>query len=206
MVTLKWGVMKKLYKRFLENEGKGKYVSEFCIPCNIAIWTTVNKYSQLFGIPVIYGGVREIESSPPEIFGFSSNYFKEIAKDVLTEEEIEEFMPYDFDYKNASFDNELQSIWIFDYIYWRREEEQRALNELGWSKGNYISEIHIDCSLHELCSYFHMKNWGRVRTALHYSKMIRRGDMKREEAIEILEKEEKKDVKYILNKLKGVLE
>lgn len=206
MVTPRWSIMKKLYKRFLENEGKGKFVSEFCIPCNIAIWTTVNRYSELFKIPVIYGGVREIESSPPEIFGFSSQYFKEIAKDVLTEEEIKEFMPYEFDYKNASFDNELSSIWIFDYIYWRREEEQKALKEIGWSKGNNISEIHIDCSLHELCSFFHRKKWGRVRTALHYSKMIRRGDMNREEALRLLKKEESKRVShiknYFINKLK----
>lgn len=26
MVTPRWGIMKRLYKRFLENEGKGKYV------------------------------------------------------------------------------------------------------------------------------------------------------------------------------------
>lgn len=197
MVTPRWSIMKKLYKKFLENEGKGKFVSEFCIPCNIAIWSTVNKFSEIFKIPVIYGGVREIESSPPEIFGFSSQYFREIARDVLTEEEIKEFMPYEFDYKNASFDNELSSIWIFDYIYWRREDEQKALKEIGWNKGNNISEIHIDCSLHELCNYFHKKNWGRVRTALHYSKMIRRGDMTREEALKLLKKEEGKRVSYI---------
>lgn len=197
MITPRWSIMKRLYKRFLENEGKGKYVSEFCIPCNIAIWTTVNRYSELFKIPVIYGGVREIESSPPEIFGFSSEYFKDIAKDVLTEEEIDEFMPYKFDYKNASFDNELSSIWIFDYLYWRREEEQKALKEIGWSKGNNVSEIHIDCSLHDLCNYFHKKSWGKVRTALHYSKMIRRGDMSRQEALALLKKEESKKIKNL---------
>lgn len=205
MVTPRWSIMKKLYKRFLENEGKGKYVSEYCIPCNIAIWTTVNRYSELFNIPVIYGGVREIESSPPEIFGFSSQYFKDIAKDVLTEDEIIDFMPYEFDYKNASFDQELSSIWIFDYIYWRREDEQKALKEIGWSKGKFPSEIHIDCSLHSLCSYFHLQRWGGLRTSLHYSKMIRRGDMTRKEALKLLKEESKDDAKLILKNFRKTI-
>lgn len=205
MITPRWSIMKKLYNRFLENEGKGKFVSEFCIPCNIAIWTTVNKYSNLFGIPVIYGGVREIESSPPEIFGFSSKYFKEVAKDVLNEEEIQEFMPIDFDYKEASFDNELNSIWIFDYIYWTKEEEKKVLKGLGWSKGDFPSDIHIDCSLHSLCSYYHLKKWGGLRTSLHYSKMIRRGDMKRDEALRLLKEESKENFNYIFKKFREKL-
>lgn len=198
MVNPRPGILKKLYKRFLENEGKGKFTSEFCIPCNIAIWVTVNRYSGIFNIPVIYGGIREIESSPEEIFGFSSKYFKEIAKDVLTEAEIREFIPYDFEYENASLDNELNSIWLFDYVYWRRSDEKKVLEKLGWSKGNNISEIHVDCTLHDICSYFHMKKWGGARTALHYSKMIRRGDMKRYEAMALLEKEEKKNVSKLM--------
>ena len=199
MITPRWSIMQKLYKRFLDNEGKGKFVSEFCIPCNIAIWTAVNQIGSLYGIPIIYGGIREIESSPAEIFGFSSQYFKNIALEVLTENEIHEFAPYPMDYKNASMDNELDSIWIFDYIYWDRIKEREAIRTLGWKKGRKnIGEIHIDCELHGLCNQFHKKSWGSIRTALHYSKMIRRGDMQRNEAIKLLEKEEIEDPTTIL--------
>lgn len=70
MVTPRWSLFRRLYKRFLEHNAGGKFVSEFCIPCNIAIWTCVNRYSDLFGVPVIYGGVREIESSPRKSSAF----------------------------------------------------------------------------------------------------------------------------------------
>lgn len=138
-----------------------------------------------------------MESSPPEIFGSSSNYFREIAKNVLNKEEIDEFMPIDFDYRKATFDNELNTIWIFDYIYWNREDEKKALKVLGWSRGDFPSDIHIDCSLHFLCSFYHLKKWGGLRTSLHYSKMIRRRNMKREEALKLLKAESKEDYKSI---------
>ena len=206
MITPRWSIMQKLYQRFLDNEGKGKFVSEFCIPCNIAIWTAVNQIGGLYGIPIIYGGIREIESSPPEIFGFSSQYFKNIALEVLTEDDVHEFAPYPMDYKNASFDDELGSIWIFDYLYWDRNKEKAALREMGWEKGREnIGDIHMDCELHGLCNQFHKQSWGSVRTALHYSKMIRRGDMERNEAIKLLEKEEIEDPTPILQHFRSRL-
>lgn len=116
---------------------------------------------------------------------------------------MEEFAPYPMNYKNAAFTDERASIWIFDYLPWDRKEEQKVLKSLGWSKGKEnTGEIHIDCTLHGVASNFHYQRWGGARTALHYSKMIRRGDMKRPEAMRLLRQDEADDARPILREFK----
>lgn len=105
----------------------------------------------------------------------------------------------------VSFKNKgVQVIYFYDYIEYNPYKMIKILkNEVGW-KAPSKKESRMDCKLHSLSNYQHLRNMGITADGFTLSIVVRNGMLSREEAIEkeeILKKDLQKECQEVCNEL-----
>ncbi|MFC1921614.1 hypothetical protein ACFLYQ_07820 [Chloroflexota bacterium] len=82
-------------------------------------------------------------------------------------------------------------LGYWDHIYWREKEvEETVIKELGWKGAeDHTTTWRIDDSAYPLINYLYLKLVGFTEHDEMYSKMIREGQLTRDEAIKRVEKD-----------------
>lgn len=165
---------------------------ELCSPCGLGIQSSCNKISRDMGIPMLLLGTSTLEKKcpPPE-----KMYDLQRFSAILFDAQIED--------SNYWYDN--PGLKIFTPLNYSRlkEDEIKALleKEMGWQDWGK----HSDCIAEPFSNYLREHRYGFSRRACFYSEMIRRGEMKRDEALEKLADEnpaeEPKNLDEVLSRL-----
>lgn len=203
-----WGLLKKLYREFLLKAGK------FCFVCDMGIWATVHRIAEQYDVPLIVSGFSaQIESLDNKMYSYNNNLFKNIAGDLLTKEEMKDFLEETKiqrllkRLKHCRLTRYRKQISLPDYMVWDDKEIKRVItDELGWEKRQDGSSDHIDCLFAPIKNYLIVQKWGFGEKTTKYAAMTRAGELKREEALKKAQEEESKDVSGTLNKFKELLE
>lgn len=97
-----------------------------------------------------------------------------------------------------------QTIRVFDYLKWDQDLIEKTLQEeTGWEKPERSLTWRYDCILEPLLDYTFKKDLGISSTGLYLCGLVRSGDLRREEALQILEENE--DQSRLNTSLKNVL-
>jgi hypothetical protein len=220
-----WHLMKKLFRCFLLNAGEG------CTPCNIGIGSIVNKIAIQERIPLIISGLspRSDERSHKEIYFSGRDYFLNvIAKNGLISEVkgsiySEQFEQYRFfnrvkrrltrmsltDYSIFKYLPKKFFVWdnlqisLPEYLNWNENEIYSILrNELRW-KESHVGKEHTDCQFNPVKCHLRYERWGFGSKTQKLAALVRDGQMRREEALELIKDEGTipSDINNILGRL-----
>ncbi len=204
----RWEVMKKLYREFFLKTG------HFCIPCDMGIWATVHRVAEEYDVPLIVSGFSlQIEARGKEIYSYNNNLFRTIAKDILTKDEMEDFLEETKikkllrRIKHLTIRRYRRQISLPDYIEWNDMEIKKTIEEeLGWEKREDGSSDHIDCLFAPVKNYLMIQKWGFGEKTTKYASMVRAGQITREEALRRIQQEEKKEEPSVLEEFMNILE
>jgi hypothetical protein len=191
------GRMMKVYKHFFEHTGL------FCPVCMRGMALGRIVLHRYYKIPLILRGTskRTEEWVTPEIFQDGRLYF---FQNVLRK------APLDCELKDFYLDRSLlekiylalyilsrqrisigvMDIQVPDYLEWDYDEIYKVIKgEFGWQELSDRDE-HIDCEIEPVIPYIRTKKVPDLTAnALRYSAMIRTGMMKRDEALDLVNKE-----------------
>ena len=192
-VTYKPEVLKEFYKAMIKGGG------EFCSICAAGISYIKQVYQRLFDIPLVITGTssRVDEQSPFEVNSTHPLYVRRVLKKAgFTQKEIREFViKRHFEWgalekiKCKLKGNDYLEIALPNFVEWKDEEIHRVLeNELKWKTPNK-SDDHIDCKFASMKNYLKNKQIPNfVFKQEKFSQLIRDGQMKRDEALTMLER------------------
>jgi hypothetical protein len=194
--------LRKLFAHFLRNRG------EFCSVCNnlgylIGASLSWNQKLSLGFSPLMVGGWSKEYEFQDGISVTSMQYFfenltQELLEELIIQPFIEKGVVSKFmqlkdprqaqigtpDHKRLG-DHAMNFIQLPDYIEWNIREIPHVLSEeLGWTHPPDVHESHFDCSLFPLKEYLKFKKYGLTQETIKNSRLIRKGLMTREEALE----------------------
>ena len=203
-----WETMRKLYRQFFLKTG------QFCFPCDMGIWATIHRVAEQYDVPLIVSGFSaQIESRGPKIYSYNNNLFRTIAKEVISPEEMKDFLGETKlqkvlrRLKNFTLKRYRKQISLPDYMIWDDKEIKDTIyKELGWEKREDGSSDHIDCLFAPMKNYLVVQKWGFGEKTTKYSAMVRVGQITREEAINKAECEESKKEPNILDEFSKLLD
>jgi len=222
----RWEITKKLTKHFLLNAG------EACTPCNFGIVLTIFKIAKLERIPLILSGLspRSDERSSVEIYSSGSEYFKKVIRqDAALKKEIKNTIFQEYTRHLSitfKFTRKLTRLVLLDkgifrllpkkfftwgtiilelpeYIEWNEEQVFKVIREeLKW-KESKVGKEHTDCLINPVKCYLRYQRWGFGSKTQKLSALLRDGQMKREDAIELIKNEgnEPEELKYLMDRL-----
>jgi hypothetical protein len=184
-------IQRKVYKNMLRLSG------DFCGACDIATRSNVLKVARDFSVPLILYGTSPLENDsfvPDSIQDITR--FKHIMKQAgnLTKQEINDFLifpnlnPFKLSfYKRAGiFSKEVNPLFYIDNPT-DKEMGVTITRELGWNDSDEREySKHLDCIAEPLTNYIRNKIYGYERRRCQYSNMIRRNEITRSKAIELL--------------------
>ena len=89
-------------------------------------------------------------------------------------------------FENLQKPDDVNTLGFYDYVYWNEKEVvPTILNELGWSGASDTTATwRVDDSAYPLIDYMYLRLVGFNEFDEHYSKLIREGQVPREEALE----------------------
>ncbi len=201
-------MLKKLYRTALMNSG------EICGLCGMGIENSMLKISEAWKIPLIFLG-----HSPTEQNSFSTENIYDTTKlkailrykSEVTTEMIDRFLIYpDLNFitsyiysRTGRFGRKINLLY-FEQLP-SDKEISKILNEnLGWTESNHSGySRHFDCLAEPFSNYIREKRMGYSRRLPQLSNMIRSGEIGREEAIDILQKDKEE---YSLDNFGFILE
>ncbi|MCM8782341.1 MAG: N-acetyl sugar amidotransferase [Candidatus Omnitrophica bacterium] len=203
-----WETMRKLYRQFFLKTG------QFCFPCDMGIWATVHRVAEQYDVPLIVSGFSaQIESRGPKIYSYNNNLFKAIAKNVISKQEMKDFLEETKlqkafrRLKHLRLSRYRRQISLPDYIIWDDKQIKDTIyNELSWQKRADGSSDHIDCLFAPIKNYLVVQKWGFGEKTTKYSAMVRAGQMTRQEAQNKAFYEEHYDISEALIKFGKILE
>ncbi len=177
--------LRKLYRAFFLKTG------QFCFPCDMGIWTTVQRFAEHYDVPLIVSGFSaQIESRGPKIYSYNNNLFRTVAQGVITLAEMKDFL------EESSFEKIMRrlkhlrltryrrQISLPEYMVWDDAEIKKTIvDEFGWEKRADGSSDHIDCLFAPMKNYFVVQKWGFGEKTTKYAAMIRAGQLDRNEAL-----------------------
>ncbi len=181
-------------------------VPMMCIGCKI-IWNKIIAIAKRYGISLIINGGNPFEytSYKKELLNVSRDaelhsYYKKFLPGLIhnTMNNVNYLKPKYFPVliKGYLFSNQyalgsnilgrgIEKIDLFHFIKWHENEVvSRITNELGWDypRANK-STWRFDCKIGHLKDYMYMKTVGFTEKDDFYAKMIREGEITREEAL-----------------------
>jgi len=180
-----WELMKKLYREFLLKTG------QFCFACDMGIWATVHRVAEQYDVPLIVSGFSsQIESRGPKIYSYSNNLFRTIAQNVISNEEMSDFLEETAGQKilrrvkHLTLSRYRKQISLPEYMVWDDKDiKQTIYDKLGWEKRQDGSSDHIDCLFAPMKNYLVVQKWGFGEKTTKYAAMARAGQLSREEAL-----------------------
>jgi len=184
---------------------------EFCSVCNIGIRAALYRTAELFKIKTIIAGTspRTEAVVPEEFFSTSANYFRNVFGSYLSKRQLNRYI-YVGQYKRGMWHMTGRHRWVQlpRYVPWREEEIFDILDkELDW-KGALWHQ-HNDCIMSDAKEYLNLKRFGNIEKTPKLSALVRDGQMKREKALELIEKEQAgiiDDEKSIKDKISDTFE
>lgn len=202
-----WETMKKLYRAFFLKTG------QFCFPCDMGIWATVQRVAEQYDVPLIVSGFSaQIESRGAQIYSYNNTLFRRIAGGILSDQEMKDFLG------QTSLDKVLRRLKHFtltryrrqislpEYMAWDDKEIKDTISrELEWEKREDGSSDHIDCLFAPMKNYLVVQKWGFGEKTTKYSAMVRAGQMARDEAVSRAREEESKDVSSDIRRFMSTL-
>lgn len=203
-----WETMRKLYRAFFFATG------QFCFPCDMGIWATINRLADQHDVPLIVSGFSaQIESRGPKIYSYSNDMFRKIAASLLTEREMRDFLGYSrWDavkkrLRRGKIGRIRRQISLPDYIVWDDAEIKRVIGDaLQWKPRKDGSTDHIDCHFAPIKGYLNKCKWGFNEKTTKYAAMARADQISREEALERAAQEEDRPVDEALTRFKEWLD
>ena len=200
----KWDLMRRMYAAFLRHRG------EFCTVCNLVGYTIVLSFlmreKALQGYsPLVVGGWSSRYEAQRDIHTFDYGSFSEVLclenglldefeSSPFVEKRICELLRRQRDPRVAIKykDNMgLRAIQMPDYLTWNTQEIVEVLKEeAGWKtpEGDR-SETHFDCIMHPVMKYLSIRRWGFAQDTVTLSAMIRDGMISRDEALQLVSKQ-----------------
>jgi len=185
-------VLKKTYRTMFRNTG------DICGTCDIGTTTSILKISHDYKIPLIFSGVSPLEDDsfvPDSIQDVSR--FKYIMRKFgnVNRKDLNKFLLYpnmnfftQSFYKRTGYFGKL--IYPLYYIDNPMDKEMGGIiqRELGWedSKASEYTK-HFDCIAEPFTNYTRNQIYGYERRVCQYSNMIRRGEITRDKALQMLE-------------------
>lgn len=203
--TVNSRLLNDLYKMFLLKVG------EFCAVCMRGIFQCTQIVSKEYSIPLIingHGSRMSYISDIREVFqGANPHFFKNVIKGTNLEKKaipmVLETNRWDMQKmlrltnkisrrmakRNVIPIHSVQNILIYDYFAPSKQEVLDTIKtEMGWKSPEGEVE-HMDCKLHHIASFIRQLKFPEVTdTTFYHSGLIRRGLMKREDAL-LIEKE-----------------
>ena len=187
----------------------GHVLTFLCSGCRNGIWGGAFKVARERRIPLVIFGESSMESG-----GFKKK-FAEIFKPTLQEKiKFMLQMPLNF-YHRKNFYNKLQrefplpskndsgvtQLNFFDYEEWNEKRIMSLIqDELNWQHKEGQSSWRFDCQIHAMVNRMVYQLLGMTEKDELYSKLIREGQITREEALEIVianEEEEKAELEIV---------
>ena len=189
-----WDVLKRMYRATLLKTG------ELCSACGIGLFVSYLKISADWDTPLILLGrspVEEDSYTPEEIYDI--NRFKAIIKDAknVPTEEMNRFLFYPnlnpllkiIYTKFGKFGEVIAPLY---YLSRKNESEIGEIlrKEMGWEGlGSAGYAKHFDCTAEPFSNFLREHRYGYSRRVCHYSNLIRMGEIRTDEALEMLGRE-----------------
>lgn len=203
-----WKTMRSLYREFFFKAG------QFCFPCDAGIWATVETMAETYDVPLIVSGFStQIESRGRKIYCYNNKLFKNVAKNLLTSEEMKDFLEVTkLDrllgrLKRLRLTRYRRQISLPNYMIWDDKEIKEIItSELGWEKAIGKSSDHIDCLFAPVKNYLVVQKWGFGEKTTKYAAMVRAKQITRDEAIKRAMEEESDEMPEAIDKFMGLLD
>ncbi|MGE0078453.1 MAG: N-acetyl sugar amidotransferase [Bacteroidales bacterium] len=183
--------LQKIYRHMLKESG------DFCGSCDIGTRANILKVARDYSIPIILYGTSPLENDsfvPDSIQDIAR--FKHILSNSkeLTKKEINDFLIYprlnqfflSLGKKTGYFAKDVSPLFYIDNPS-DKEMGEIITKELGWKDDTAKKySKHFDCTAEPLTNYIRNKIYGYERHICQYSNMIRRNEISREQALELL--------------------
>lgn len=197
--TLPWDVMKKLYQQYTLLSG-----GDICCTCNVAVSHTIYKFASQEKVPLIVWGFSPIHESSPIYAG--KRYCREkLFRKVLANSDCPELADV-IGYDHYKRENELRSIFFFNYIKYDENDIIKTLQEeYDWEMPKHGSNK-ADCGIFPMANYFKQQSNGFGRLSIKYAALVRDGQMKLEDAEKLLEVAEDKKAVSNIDEVMNVLD
>jgi len=203
-----------------------------CMFCHYGIEAVLYETAQSKGIPFILSGVtsHEVWWNPGNRLGFLAKRLKTLSLSEkfrfgfyqsraylgLVDQRLQFPIPGNscfsvYGRAHAPTDGP-ETIKVFDYIEWDQEIIEKTLKEeTGWQKPSKALTWRYDCILEPLLDYTFKREYGISSAGLYICGLIRSGLITREEALQLIEKNEDQEqlnasLKTVLDYLKIPLE
>jgi hypothetical protein len=182
----RWDLLKRLYRATLLKSG------ELCTACGIGITNASFKISEALHIPLILLGsdITTMDTLPDERI-YDIHRFKAILADAqdISSEEVEHFLIYPnlhpylqvFYTKIGRFGSRTHPL-LYQPDQPGEEISMILSQEIGWQDGGK----HSDCLAEPFSNYIREHRYGYERRVAYYSVLIRRGELSRERALDLL--------------------
>jgi len=216
-----WKEMRHAFRKMVENYGFS------CVFCDYILVKITKQIQKKYDISlIIFGGSPRTQGRPPgELYlpsdetiwhalgmEYRSEYpwlYNTTAKGVMNLGLIRKMRNRIRHYARKAFKPKAKigEIALPYYLEWNEDEITEILKrELQWQQKAETSE-HVDCYLPEIKDYVARNIWGFCWQEIKYSDLIRDSQMTREEAIELLKKDEeriKKTPEYLVEYLEKI--
>ena len=185
-------ILKKVYRIMFRHTG------DICGACDIGTNTSILKVSHDHQLPLIVSGVSPLENDsfvPDSVQDVSRLKYILKKSGMISREEVNKFLIY----RNLNFFRQTylkrtgyfgRLIFPLFYIENPSDKEMGAIiqKELGW-QDSLTSEYtkHFDCIAEPFTNYARNRIYGYERRICQYSNMVRRGEISRDHAMQMLQ-------------------
>ena len=193
----------------------GHVQSFLCSGCRNGIWGGAQQVAKENNIPLVIFGESSMESGG----------FKKILSPQFTPTSIEKIlfmlrMPVNFYHRKTTYgklekefpllsENAVKQVNFFDYEEWNEERIMSVIQQkLSWQHKSGQSSWRFDCQIHALVNRMVYQLLGLTEKDELYSKLIREGQITREQALKkILANEDEKEIELeIIDKVLAKME
>ncbi|MBN1970752.1 MAG: hypothetical protein JW870_15400 [Candidatus Delongbacteria bacterium] len=188
IVKPSWNEMKNAYRIMIATYGFS------CIFCDHSIFHISRYIQKKFNIPlIILGGSPRTQGKPSKLL-YRIDYWAIISAYKKADLENHYFDNFAWFKENLKNENPLglldvDRISLPYYLEWPEDEIPQILaKELKWQKSDNSTE-HVDCYLAKIKDYIAYKIWGFPWQEIKYSDLIRDGQLTRENALLLLNKD-----------------
>lgn len=180
---LTWEKLQQLYKHYTLQSG-----GDICGTCNMGVSHAIYKIASAENVPLIIWGYSSIHENTPVYAGkryCREKMYSKALKNSKAEKYIEEIT-----YDHFKRENKLLSLYLFNYLPYNETEIVETLKrEYDWKEPEHGSNK-ADCNIFNTANYFKFKHNGYGRINIKYSALVRDNQISKEEAIEIIKKQE----------------